>query len=154
MAQPIDIDEFENDPAGLRKAIKALQAERDALAERIATQESETRASEIDRRFKEAGIPETAKSLIKDDTDLDSWFDVMGAVLGNKPAEEKPAAEAKPSQEPTAEEQRAKDVLETATPPSGAGTAAERLRAAQTPEEQQAILREGIAAINAAHNQQ
>lgn len=154
MAQPIDLDDFENDPAGLRKALRALEKRAEAAEQALADITSESRTAEIDRRFKEAGIPEKAKKLIGADTDLDAWFDEFGDVLGTKAAGgEAPAPVEKPSQEPTPEEQRAKDTLDSATTPNGAGTPAERLRAATSDEERATIMRETIAAINASTKQ-
>lgn len=153
--QNVDIDpdnDFEDDPAGLRKALKAAIAGRKVAEQALADVQSESRGTEIDRRFKEAGIPDTAKGLVGKDVNLDEWFETYTPILGTKaPEGEQTSDETKtPSATQSDEEKRAKDLLDSTQAPKVGGSLAERLRAATTPEERAAVRAEGIASINAA----
>lgn len=139
-----DIDDFEDDPAGLRKALNALRKERDSLRTELSETKASTRSASIEKAFKERGIPDKVKALVPADVDLDQWLTEYGDAFSTKPAENTGGEEepTKPSATPTEEEQRQNAAQASAVTPPLTGNAKEAYRNAATDEERGALFKQ------------
>jgi len=133
-----EVEEQDNAPADLRRALKKAQKEREAIEAELNKMRSELRARSVKDVLASKGVPDKLAKLIPSDFDtpeqIDSWFTEYSDVFALQAKQEEPV-------QPTVDEetvkanQRINQSTSTAQIPSADGNSYQKLMGAKTKEE-------------------
>ena len=136
-----EIEEQDNGPAELRKALKKAQKEREAIEAELNKMRSEMRSRSVKDVLASKGVPDKLAKLIPSDVDtpeqMDAWLNEYSDVFGIKQDEPvQPAVD----EETINANQRINNVTSTAQNPSGEQTQHQKVMAAKTKDELDQLL--------------
>lgn len=133
-----EVEEQDNAPADLRRALKKAQKEREAIEAELNKMRSELRARSVKDVLASKGVPDKLAKLIPSDIDtpeqIDSWLNEYSDVFGLQTKQEE-------SVEPTVDDetiksnQRINQTTSTAQIPSGEQNAYQKLMQAKSKDE-------------------
>ena len=135
-----EVEEQDNGPAELRKALKKAQKEREAIEAELNKMRSDLRARSVKDVLASKGVPDKLAKLIPSDVDtpeqIDVWLNEYSDVFGIKqPEPVQPSVD----EETIKDNQRINNVTSTAQNPSS-DTQYQKVMAAKSKEELDQLL--------------